>query len=344
MSAQVANPGITDVPLLTYLPLPAVTKDLFVVHYSSDPVVARRNQTPPVSAIVVQSVLSGTPLAFAAFTEAEASGVPPGQFLERFPQFEREMLRDFAEYTATHPEAVWVHWGLKEAFFGFDPLNQRAKFHRQQYHNIVPERRFDLAHHLAQRYGDDFAPHPRLWHTARRNLGAIPDLLDDEATLAAWQRGEHGADLRSLYAKVDAIARLFDRVRFDRFITGAAGPNPVPDLKPLATSTHQPDDPAFFRRPELDAGASSFRLKDMTLRHWALLDELLQREAFNHKSRVKTAALAVGVGGANANPNSFKTPIAELAEYELVGTAEGQGGGVWLTRDGRLLAQTRHTN
>jgi hypothetical protein len=340
VSAQVADPGITEAPPSDYQPLPAVTQDLFVVHYSSDPHAAGQNRTPAVSAIVVRNLFSGTTLEFAAFTDAEACGIPPGQFIERFPELERGMLRDFAEYTATHQEAVWVHWGMREAFFGFDVLNQRAKFHRQQYHGITPERRFDLSYYLAQRYGDDFSPHPRLWHAARRNLGAITDFLDADATAAVWERGEHGADLRSLYAKVDAIARLFERIRTGRFLTGAADLQPPPDLRPAGTSATRPDDPAFFRRSHTDAG-ESFDLKKMTDCHWAILNELYRREAFRHKSRVKTAALAVGVGGPNANSDSFKHPVAELAEYELVGTAAGQGGGVWLTRDGRLLVESR---
>lgn len=343
MSAQVADAGITEAPPPVYEPLPEINRDLFVVHYSSDPEATRSNRLPAVSTIVVRNMFSGTPMAFAAFTAAEARGTPPAQFMEQFPEFERELFREFAEYTATHPKAVWVHWGMREAFFGFDALTQRAKFHRQQYHNMAPERRFDLSHHLAQRFGDDFAPHPQLWHAARRNLGAISDFLDDDATACAWRCGEHGADLRSLYAKVDAIARLFHCVRNGRFITGAADAHPLPDLKPAATSTTRPNDPVFFRRPEL-AVDGSFNLDQMTLRHWAIVDELFRRNAINHKSRVKTAALAVGVEGVNANVNVFKKPIAELAEYELVNTAEGQGGGIWLTRDGRLLAASRHQN
>lgn len=340
MSAQVADAGNTDVPPPPYEPLPAVTKDLFVVHYSFDPHAVRQNRMPAVSAIVVQSLFSGTPLAFAPFTEAEACGIPPAKFQERFQEFEREMFRDFAEYTATHSAALWVHWGMREAFFGFDALTLRAKFHRQKYHNITPERRFDLERYLARRFGD-FAPHPRLWNAARRNLGTISDFLNEKATADAWEHGQYGAELRSLYAKVDAIARLFEQVRSGQFQTGTAEIDPPPALKPAAPPRTRPDDPAFFSRPGIPTGTPSFSFDQMTLRHWEILRELFRREAFTHKSRVKTAALAVGVAGPDANPNSFKRPIAELAEFELVGTSEGQGGGVWLTRDGRLLAQSR---
>ncbi|MDY3560227.1 hypothetical protein R5W23_001453 [Gemmata sp. JC673] len=122
MSAPDAKPGITDVPLLVYQPLPAVTDELYVVHYAAGPRPNGYAPTPPVAAIVVRHVLSGTNITFATFTEAEVAGLPHDEFLTHLPNLERDTLSAFTDYATNRPRAMWVHWRMRDAVFGFDVL------------------------------------------------------------------------------------------------------------------------------------------------------------------------------------------------------------------------------
>src|SRR5262245_29254708 len=62
-------------------PLPILNDSLYAIHYSQE---LQRNcpdRTPPVSAVVVQQVLTGQQRAFAAFRLAELNGCPRLGFL-----------------------------------------------------------------------------------------------------------------------------------------------------------------------------------------------------------------------------------------------------------------------
>jgi hypothetical protein len=204
-------------------PIPPVDENLHILHCSSALQCDCTDQTPPVSAIVVEHPWTGRQTTFAAFTIAESSGIHPAEFLTRLPDLERELLQRFFEFAAERPQAVWAHWGMRGAMFGFDALTIRARVLGLEPVEIPPDRRFDLSSYLKLRYGDGYAPHPRLWNVIRSNLGAVPYLLDETAAAAAWHRAEFAALVRSLGVKVASIANLLDRTRRGTFkAVGAA--------------------------------------------------------------------------------------------------------------------------
>ncbi|MDY3560226.1 hypothetical protein R5W23_001452 [Gemmata sp. JC673] len=218
--------------------------------------------------------------------------------------------------------------------------------HRVLAHSIAPERRFDLSHYLSRRYGDEFAPRPRLWNADRRNFGEVNGLLDKKAQELAWERGNYAAVLGSVTAGVEAIARLFDRARAEKFISGEGGPYQGADSNTLSTSTGQLSH-TVIRPTRLPSSPGPYvrlhrELLDpsrLTARHQALLAELLRLRAFDRPSCVTTGELAVAVDGPGAREASFKHPVSELRRWECVETAEGRGGGVWLTGTGRVIAE-----
>ena len=337
MSSQFVAQGIVDGARAVFQPLPEVTEQLHVVHYATD-TSAEGYATPPVVAIVVQNVLSGEQMTFATITNAHAAGIGPEAFHIRFPQLEREVLSAFSNFATTHAKAVWVHWRMRDALFGFDALKLRATVHRVRHHGIPPERRFDLSHHLERRYGDQFAPRPRLWNAVRRNFGIVPGLLNRESLATAWANRNYDAVMRSLTEQVAGIARLFERARLNTFISGEGEPY-------NGTGTVTADKPTLIRgNPTASAGPSIwlppevFDPKRLTERHRAILEELFRHNAYNLASSLKTKDIARAVDGSKAKTNSFKRPIRQLCKWGCVATAEGRSGGVWLTEIGRTIA------
>ncbi|GIW90170.1 MAG: hypothetical protein KatS3mg109_0602 [Pirellulaceae bacterium] len=70
-----------------------------------------------------------------------------------------------------------------------------------------------------------------------------------------------------------------------------------------------------------------------------VLVAMLQLKAFDSDSRQSTAAIAARAMGAEADANSLKPVMSELATRRLIQTRAGRGGGCWLTKAGKLRAE-----
>jgi hypothetical protein len=151
------------------------------------------------------------------------------------------MLREFFDFVAQHPDAVWLHWAMRRASFGFEVLAQRARLQGLAPDEIPPERRFDLSGYLKRLYGDDYVPHPRFPNVLERNGLLGPDFLDKEAASAAWANGEYARLIDSLSFKVDAIADLFERILDGTFKIEEGtdqGPAPCAVAQPKGEESH----------------------------------------------------------------------------------------------------------
>src|ERR1051326_5113648 len=89
--AEPVGPAFSD--LLP--PLPAHGEYVHTIHYSQERIESSTVQTPPVSAVAVQHVLTQEQHTFAAFRIAEQRGIAPSQFLARLPELEKQLLKDF---------------------------------------------------------------------------------------------------------------------------------------------------------------------------------------------------------------------------------------------------------
>ncbi len=70
-----------------------------------------------------------------------------------------------------------------------------------------------------------------------------------------------------------------------------------------------------------------------------VLVAMLQLNAVDSDSRQSTAAIAARAMGAEADANSLKPVMSELATRQLIQTREGRGGGCWLTEAGKRRAE-----
>lgn len=249
MATKTADP-LTHVKSRTADALPALPpldSHLYAIHYSQELQANSPAQTPPVSAIVVQQVLSGQQQTFAAFQVAERRGISPTDFLTHLPELEKPLLKNFFAFVAQTPDALWLHWGMRNSRFGFEVLAQRARLHSIVPVDIPWQRRFDLSSYLKRRFGDDYVPHPRFWNALKRNGLRHPDLLNEPAAAAAWARGEYARLIVSLSCKVDGIVNLFERARKKTFQTSLSASKPEKKARGLS-QTAEPVIPADDQR------------------------------------------------------------------------------------------------
>lgn len=257
------NANDSHQPTLPLPELPVLDSRLYAIHYSQELQANCPAQTPPVGAIIVQHVFTEQQHTFSAFHIAERLGIAPADFLTRLPELEKQLLEEFFGFVGKNTNAVWMHWAMRQARFGFEVLAQRARLHGLTPAEIPIGQRFDLSGYLKQRFGEDFAPHPRLLNAIKANgLGGL-DLLDEQAAAAAWAGGQYTHLTVSLAVKVDAIADLFRRVCSGTFRTGAVvevanGTGTVPTPPPVTgaggqtsfgVKTGEPQPPADWKSP-----------------------------------------------------------------------------------------------
>jgi hypothetical protein len=208
----------TEEPVLP--PFPELTRNLFAIHYSQELPENSSAQTPPVSAIVIQHVLTQNQRIYAAFNHAEERGwTAQADFLAHLPELERLLLEGFYAFVREHPSAIYLNWGMRHPHFGFEVLAQRARIHKITPPEIPPRQRFDLDAYLKRLFGDNYVGHPRFFKAMAANGHNSPELLDKDGAAAAWAAGQHGRLQRSLGCKVDGIADMYDAVRQGSFKT-----------------------------------------------------------------------------------------------------------------------------
>ena len=221
VSQENLDPSPSDFPLPR---LPELDDNLYAIHVSQELQENSPDQTPPVSAIVIQQVRTDRQRSFSAFKILEQS-LEKGcdvkaAFLNRAAELEKRMFEDFCSFVSQNPQIVWLHWAMRQPRFGFEVLAQRARLHGIEPAGIPPMKEFNLCSYLKRRYGEEFVPHHRLENLIKINGYWGDEILDKDAAKEAWQNGEYHKLLNSLGGKVDAIADLFLRTRQGTLRTG----------------------------------------------------------------------------------------------------------------------------
>jgi hypothetical protein len=198
--------------------------ELLAIHYSCELFKDCTQHTPTISAIVVRDVTSGESHSFAAYLVAERLGISRDDLLDQFPTLEKELLRDFYAFVATRRDAIWLHWKLREARFGFQALAQRFAAHGGKPLVVPSDHQIHLAHLLKQKYGEDYIAHPRLPTLIRRNRLNDRGLLSDADSAKAWESKNWSALAASAQRKVECIVRLYELFRAGELRTNKTGP------------------------------------------------------------------------------------------------------------------------
>lgn len=176
---------------------------LYTVHYACQNLNDVRDAPPAVSCVSFYDVTSGTASAFSLANIGEASiSIEDREVL---------LLQSALKFMRDHAEARWLHWKMTRPEYGFQALADRLTWLSYDPPPLPPsDRRHDLSRIIAERYGRDYAPHPRL-----QNLIRINGLSSRYARWGAEEpqltgQGEYTGVQRSATEKVRLLADIFD--------------------------------------------------------------------------------------------------------------------------------------
>ncbi|WP_202621849.1 hypothetical protein [Pontibacter russatus] len=183
-----------------------------IIHYSCESFYdIKDGHTPRITSIAVKFLVSAQTKSFSIHKVAELRRVPIHQIESHYDELEKEMLNDFFLFAKAHATYRWIHWNMRDINYGFEALKHRASILGAETYDIKDENKFDLARLLIEKYGKQYASHPRLTSILEMNGISSKNFLVGEDEAKAFEKKEYVKLHQSTLAKVDVMDNILRR-------------------------------------------------------------------------------------------------------------------------------------
>lgn len=140
-------------------------------------------------------------------------GIARDRVKDEFDSIELKLLEQFYMFIRDRRDKYWIHWNMRNLTYGFEHLEHRYRVLGHSDAPIIPvEQRINLNDMLSDRYGDDYASHPRLPALMKMNGGIHRHFLSGEEEVQAFKNNEFIRMHNSTLAKVGFFAKVIDRL------------------------------------------------------------------------------------------------------------------------------------
>ncbi len=190
-------------------------EDLWVVHYACENFYTVRDRPVGVSCVCFRE----------AFRSKEVSFSVIDQHHDQADYRERSMLEQVFQFLSKQQGATLLHWNMNRADYGLRALASRlAHLRRDDFTFERPDdRTFDVDELVKERYGDDYASHPKLKQLADLNAFRFQHFLSGPELADRYDSGQHGDLRRATLDKTKAIAFLYKRMLEGKLVTKTSG-------------------------------------------------------------------------------------------------------------------------
>lgn len=167
-------------------------ENFFLIHYSCQNLNDENEAlSPRITSIAINHYANGQSISFSTHSIAEELKIPRSDVLQRFDEVELELLTQFYKFVRDRRDKYWVHWNMRNLTFGFEHLEHRYRaLGGVDAYVIGVERRLNLNDLLADRYGPDYAKHPKMSSLMELNGGRHRDFLDGKEEVTAFANSE----------------------------------------------------------------------------------------------------------------------------------------------------------
>jgi hypothetical protein len=161
---------------------------------------------------------------FATHVIAEELKIPKENVEARFDEIERAMLERFYTFVRDRREKYWVHWNMRNVVFGFEHLEHRYRVLTGNEPPHIPvEVRLNLNDLLKDRYGSDFAPHPRMLSLMLQNGERDVRFLEGKEEAQAFETKDFIRMHSSTISKVEFFRHVIMLALTGKLITAGHG-------------------------------------------------------------------------------------------------------------------------
>ena len=167
-------------------------ENFYIIHYSCQSLNDDNDGlSPRITSIGVTHFSSEQTVSFSMHAIAEELKVPRERVMVELDQIEMRLLKGFYDFARDRRDKFWVHWNMRNLSFGFEHLEHRYRILGGENAPVIPvERRINLNDMLSDRYGSNYAKHPKMKSLMLLNGGIHKNFLSGEEELAAFQNHE----------------------------------------------------------------------------------------------------------------------------------------------------------
>ena len=198
----------------------------YIIHYSSQSLfdADAGALSPRITSVVVRHYESGQTVSFATHTVAEYLGIELEAIEARYDEIEKEILSQFYDFARDRREKFWVHWNMRNVTFGFEHLEHRYRVLTKKEPPSIPiEVRINLNDALKHRFGEDYAPDPRMSSLMELNGGRVQGFLSGKEESEAFKAKDFIRMNTSTITKVGFFSHVISAVLKGKLKTGARG-------------------------------------------------------------------------------------------------------------------------
>lgn len=179
------------------------------IHYSCESFYKENKRTSfRVTAIGVYSFKSNQSEGFSIANTAEILKIPELDIESRFEEVERRLLEEFYSLVKKRDTDIWVHWNMRDTYYGFSALEHRARVLGIDPVPIEDSKKIDLSKVILDLEGPDYIRGPRLQALLEKNDLLPRDFLSGEDEAKAFDEHEYVKLHSSTLSKVRAIWKV----------------------------------------------------------------------------------------------------------------------------------------
>lgn len=200
-------------------------ENFFLIHYSCQSLYDDNDGlSPRITSIAITHYASEQTVSFSTHAIAEELGIGREDVRTRFDEIEHALLSKFYAFVRDRRDKYWVHWNMRNLTYGFEHLEHRYRALGANDAPIIPvERRINLNDMVADRYGSDYAKHPKLKSLMELNGGVHRHFLSGDEEVLAFQNNEFIRMHNSTLAKVGFFHRVIRSMLRGKLRTASRG-------------------------------------------------------------------------------------------------------------------------
>lgn len=198
----------------------------YIIHYSSQSLFDAEAgaHSPRITSIVVRHYTSAQTVSFSTHTIAEYLRISPENVEARYDEIERELLTQFYNFARDRREKYWVHWNMRNVVFGFEHIEHRYRVLTNGEPPSIPvEVRWNLNDVLKSRYGNDYAPDPRMLSLMELNGERVQGFMSGEEESEAFKAKDFIRMNTSTIAKVGFFSFVMSAAAKGKLKTASRG-------------------------------------------------------------------------------------------------------------------------